>query len=146
MGIFSSPERQEMLRHESQRLRGLLARPREEEVLTLLGKLILHYPMANMTTQEKTLLLEDYVDDLSDYPAWAIQEACRTYRRDPDNKFFPKVAVLIDLAKSLCSRHKRMISHIALILDQADRDASKQSSPVTALAKQFTSSTKPKES
>lgn len=70
--------------------------------------------MTNMTQHEKTLLLEDYVDDLAQYPAHMLNKACRQYRLNPENRFFPKVADLIAL---ISPEHAPLNREMRIILD-----------------------------
>lgn len=43
------------------------------------------------------MLLEDYILDLSTYPASMIGEVCREYRLEKNNEFFPKIGALVAL-------------------------------------------------
>lgn len=45
------------------------------------------------------MLYSDYILDLKDFPAWMIADACKKYRQNAENKFFPRVAQLIALIK-----------------------------------------------
>lgn len=42
-------------------------------------------------------MIEDYLDDLAKYSPADVEYACRKYRQDPENKFFPKSGELIGI-------------------------------------------------
>jgi len=67
----------------------------------MLGRIMLHYSIGNRKDGEISALMLDYIDDLSEFPAWAIDAACKAYRRNAANEFFPKVGVLIKLCKEI---------------------------------------------
>lgn len=66
-----------------------------DEIKTCLAKMILHFPMVNMSQHEKTLLLEDYIAELGRFPADIIASVCRKYCLNIESEFFPKAAKLI---------------------------------------------------
>lgn len=132
---LSYPVCQRVMRTELTRLNALLKAAEPREIMACLGKLTLHYPMTNMSESEKTMLLEDYIDDLSHYPAWAIAEVCREYRTDPTNQFFPKAAVLPAMAKKACAYQAKIKQSIERILDSASQNSC---SPVRNLAAALT--------
>jgi hypothetical protein len=66
-----------------------------DEIKVCLGKIILHFPMTNMTQHEKTLLLEDYIAELGRFPADILAGVCREYCLNTESEFFPKAARLI---------------------------------------------------
>lgn len=133
---LAPPECQALLRTEMARLESLLSPAKPQEIMICLGRLMLHYPMANMSEHEKTMLLEDYIDDLSRYPAWAIVEVCREYRRDEKNQFFPKVSILANMAARAIAEHAKARKSIAIIL--ADDSSKKRPEPVAELMASLT--------
>jgi hypothetical protein len=105
--------------------------------MACLGKLLLHYPMTNMTEREKTSLLEDYIEDMSPYPTWAIVEACRHYRKNAENQYFPKVAVLVESLRGKCERNQMMRHNIRNILNFSTQEKPAGDNFGAVLAKSF---------
>lgn len=56
-----------------------------------------------MTEGMAKSLLADFLSDLEPYTVLEIQTAIATYRRDPDNRFFPTPGALI----GIMDRHRR---------------------------------------
>jgi hypothetical protein len=98
----------EALSAEAARCADLLKPSRRDEVMALLGKLILHFPQTNMGDNQLLVLFEDYLNDLKEFPAFAIAEACKEYRLSPENRFFPSVGWLVSRSKDATYplRHK----------------------------------------
>jgi hypothetical protein len=84
---------------EAARCAELLKPARRDEVMALLGKLILHYPQMNMGDNQLQVLFEDYLDDLVEFPSSAIAAACKEYRLNPENRFFPSIGWLVSRSK-----------------------------------------------
>lgn len=97
--VKKSPSLRQQLLNEIRRLDSLLIPAHRNEIKSCIARLILHYPMTNMSEDEKTILLEDYIEDLAEFPASIIAKICKEYRIDPKNEFFPKSAKLIDKCK-----------------------------------------------
>lgn len=60
-----------------------------KEISTAIAKLAVHYYRPDFTPEHAKLLFADFAEDLRDYPIDRIEDACRAYRRDPENRFFP---------------------------------------------------------
>jgi hypothetical protein len=129
--LGSSQSSRQALQAEAARIRRLLRAAAREEIMTCLGKLILHCPQANMGENQLRLLFEDYLDDLSPYPANAIAEACKEYRLNPENRFFPSSGWLLAKAKEITYPLRRKLSIIEKILDAKPEP---RREPVTAEA------------
>lgn len=114
-----TPDEKKVLMMEYQRLQADLVPATAEEIMTALGKLVIHYPQMNMGDNQLKSLYEDYLDDLAPYPAWAMFDACKAYRREPRNEFFPKVSVLLTEVKRLTFDLRRKCNVICNILDEA---------------------------
>lgn len=69
------------------------------EVSAILARLALHYWRPDFTPEQTKLLIADYLDDLQRYNPDQIALACRDFRMDGGNKFFPKSGELIQLIK-----------------------------------------------
>lgn len=70
-----------------------------ETIKVLLGRLSLHYPMANRSEAQFALMMDDYLEDLNFIPSDILANACRRYRQSIENKYFPRSAELRELAK-----------------------------------------------
>ena len=93
--ISTSDSLRDELREELSNLDARMRPAAPGEVKVCLGKLVLHFPMTNMTQHEKTLLLEDYIAELCRFPAAIIADVCREYCLKLDSQFFPKAGQLI---------------------------------------------------
>lgn len=69
------------------------------EINAILSRLSLHYWRPDFGPGQVRLLLADYLDDLHGYSVEAINAACTQYRRNPENKFFPRSGDLLALLK-----------------------------------------------
>lgn len=68
------------------------------EVMSALFPLIAIYGVGDRSESEWTSFWKVYIEDLGDYPLWAVEEAVRRYRRARDSNFFPRPGPL----RSLC--------------------------------------------
>jgi hypothetical protein len=67
------------------------------QVLKNLANLRLHFPINDITEQESSLLMRDYLTDMSVYPDDIIYQACVEYRRDVESQYFPKIGKLLNI-------------------------------------------------
>lgn len=67
------------------------------KISATLSRLALHFWRPDFTPIQAQYLMEDYLEDLRGYSSNQVESACRNYRRDPENKFFPTPGQLIDL-------------------------------------------------
>lgn len=80
-----------------------------DDIKTLLGRLALHCPSRDLAPKEAMLLIEDYLIELQPYPITAIEQACRKYRSNAVNVFFPSLAILLALVKQeVAPLHSRL--------------------------------------
>jgi hypothetical protein len=65
-----------------------------------LARLSLHFPRKEdrRSPAQSDLLLQDYLDDLSEFPLRAIQGACRKWRRG--EKWWPRISELLPLVRA----------------------------------------------
>jgi hypothetical protein len=68
------------------------------EIMSALFPLIAIYGVSDRSESEWTSFWKVYIEDLGDYPLWAVEEAVRRYRRARDSNFFPRPGPL----RSLC--------------------------------------------
>jgi hypothetical protein len=90
------------------------------EILAILSKLRLHYPLANIESRQVEILLSDYVEDLSFSPLDLLLEACREYRRNPANQFFPKIGELLQPTKEKWCARKWQLIQIKIMIAKAE--------------------------
>lgn len=87
-----------------------------DQIRILLARLALHCPCRDLTPDQFKLLIEDYIEDLQEFPRTSIALACKSYRSDPANVFFPSSGVLAALANRNIAPVTRRISAIEKIL------------------------------
>jgi len=64
--------------------------PQEEgRVLARIMTLLEHYAGRDRGARVEEALAEDWLEDTVEYPAWAVEEACRRWRRDPARPYRP---------------------------------------------------------
>lgn len=73
---------------------------RRLEISGILARLALHYWRPDFSPQQAKLLIEDMVCDLQGYSAGQVQDACASYRRKVENRFFPRGADIIALMRA----------------------------------------------
>ncbi len=110
-----------MLRAERERLRLLLSPATPADLKVILGRLALHYSLGNAQQHEIKLLIEDYISDLSHLSVLAVQKAAEKYRRDPASQFFPKIGVLLELAKMTCVNEQNDLRGLTKMLEIIDK-------------------------
>jgi hypothetical protein len=126
--LTSNQSVKQALKAECERLKWLLRPTTRQEIMTSLGKLILHYPQTNMGENQLRLLFEDYLDDLGPYPASEISVACKEYRLNPENRFFPSSGWLVLRVKDLTYPLRHKLATIEKILN-AKPEAPKERVP-----------------
>lgn len=79
---------------------GWLEPARPEEIAILCERLALHYPAMGRTAREARLVAEDWIEDLSEYPADLVHEACRLWRNSTQ-RFMPTSGQLMEPIKPI---------------------------------------------
>lgn len=69
-----------------------------EEIIAELAKLDVIFP-TNLAVEERSLRYRVFCDDLGHLPRWKVERACRLYRYNPENRFFPSPGQLLELTK-----------------------------------------------
>lgn len=67
------------------------------EIIGALAPLVALYGVQDKSEAEWTAFWKVYVEDLETYPLWAIEAACKRYRRRSDSQWFPRPGPLLDL-------------------------------------------------
>lgn len=88
-------------------LEGSVLAPAEPD--RLLGRvlaLLSHYPAKGLTPEVEQLVALDWVEDLGEFPGWAIDQAARTWRRT--KKWRPSIAEMRALCEEACEKERRL--------------------------------------
>ena len=91
----------------------------------LLGRilaLLSHYPAKNHTPDVEQLIAMDWVEDLGEFPAWAIDHAARIWRRT--KKWRPSIAEMRALCEESCTRERALADRLRAIARAGDAAAS----------------------
>ncbi|MBP2299288.1 hypothetical protein [Azospirillum picis] len=88
----------------------------------LLGRvlaLLSHYPAKATTPEVEQLLAMDWADDLGEFPAWAIDQAARLWRRS--RKWRPSIAEIRALCEEACAGERALADRLRAIALAGDR-------------------------
>lgn len=88
-------------------LEGSVLAPAEPD--RLLGRvlaLLSHYPAKGLTPEVEQLVALDWVEDLGEFPGWAIEQAARAWRRT--KKWRPSIAEMRALCEEACEQERRL--------------------------------------
>lgn len=84
-----------------QRSGGLISatnsQPEREAKAVEISRLALHFWRPDFTPRQVKSVMSDYLDDLAGRSAWDVAEACKAWRRDGANRFFPTPGQLLAL-------------------------------------------------
>ena len=83
-----------------------------DHVATALLRLQGHYWRPDFSPAQARALYEDFMDDLGHIPPDILDEACTTYRRDPEARFFPRPGQLLAIAEPLLAERRRAAARI----------------------------------
>jgi hypothetical protein len=94
------------------------------ENLSLVYRLLIRYPdKRDLSERDQRLDAEDWAEDVEDYPAWAVREACRTWRRT--RKWRPQSCEIIELCEGLVEPHRRIRERLSMIMMSRFNDIKK---------------------
>lgn len=97
-----------------------LAPAERQRTLARVMALLAHYYVAELPAQVQQALAEDWAEDVGEFPAWALDEACRTWRRaNPRRK--PTPGEIRDLCRREVATHRRQRDRLRQIVDAYDR-------------------------
>ncbi|CAO3363573.1 hypothetical protein [Azospirillum palustre] len=88
-------------------LEGSVLAPAEPD--RLLGRilaLLSHYPAKGLTPEVEQLVAMDWVEDLGEFPGWAIDQAARSWRRT--RKWRPSIAEMRALCEEACAKERQL--------------------------------------
>jgi len=101
--------------------RGALHPAAPEEVVTLLSRMSMSLRLEDMPEQAWKYHLEDYADDLSEYPADIIQAGCKEWRRY--EKFWPTIADFLKIVRPLLRERKNALQRLEVLQRVAESPA-----------------------
>lgn len=90
----------------------------------LLGRvlaLLSHFPAKATTPEVEQLLAMDWADDLGEFPAWAIDQAARIWRRT--RKWRPSIAEIRALCEEACAAERVLAERLRAIAVAGERTA-----------------------
>ena len=91
----------------------------------LLGRvlaLLSHYPAKGLTPDVEQLVAMDWVEDLGEFPGWAIDQAARSWRRT--KKWRPSIAEMRALCEEACATERRLAECLRKVLAAGPQGAS----------------------
>lgn len=92
-----------------------------KEIAILVNRLLLHYPLKQMTPEMNRMVAEDWLEDLGEFPSWAVARACKKYRRE--NSFRPTVDKILANCKAEIAPLKHKEFRIGLMIKDAEMTA-----------------------
>lgn len=100
----------------------------------LLGRilaLLSHFPSKGTTPEVEQMVALDWADDLGEFPAWAIDHAARTWRRN--HKWRPSIAEMRTLCEDACRRERELADRLRSIAQAGASGAENGRRPMFAL-------------
>lgn len=88
----------------------------------LLGRvlaLLSHFPAKATSPEVEQLLAMDWADDLGEFPAWAIDQAARRWRRT--RKWRPSIAEIRALCEEACAEERALANRLRAIAMAGER-------------------------
>ncbi|WP_207461551.1 hypothetical protein [Azospirillum sp. SYSU D00513] len=82
----------------------------------LLGRilaLLSHFPAKGTTPEVEQMIAMDWADDLGEYPAWALDQAARTWRRT--KKWRPSIAEMRALCEEACAAERALAERLQAV-------------------------------
>ena len=76
--------------------------------------LLSHFPAKGLTPDVEQLVAMDWVEDLCEFPAWAIDDAARMWRRT--KKWRPSIAEMRALCEEACASERAMAQRLRQII------------------------------
>ncbi|ALG72344.1 hypothetical protein VY88_31860 [Azospirillum thiophilum] len=98
---------------------GILAPAPANHLLGRVLALLSHFPAKATTPEVEQLLAMDWADDLGEFPAWAIDQAARIWRRT--RKWRPSIAEIRALCEEACTAERGLADRLRAIATAGDR-------------------------
>jgi hypothetical protein len=74
----------------------------------MLVRLASHYHRPDFGPAQVKYMVLDFIEDLADYTLAEIETAIREYRRDTENRFFPRTADILEI----CHENRKHRAHV----------------------------------
>ncbi|AWB08863.1 hypothetical protein A6A40_28070 (plasmid) [Azospirillum humicireducens] len=100
---------------------GILAPAPANHLLGRVLALLSHFPAKATTPEVEQLLAMDWADDLGEFPAWAIDQAARVWRRT--RKWRPSIAEIRALCEEACAAERALAERLRAIAMAGERAA-----------------------
>ncbi|GAA4256653.1 hypothetical protein [Azospirillum formosense] len=94
--------------------RSILAPAEPDHLLGRVLALLSHFPAKGLTPDVEQLVAMDWVEDLGEFPAWAIDDAARAWRRT--KKWRPSIAEMRALCEEACARERVVAQRLRRIV------------------------------
>lgn len=92
----------------------VLAPAEPDRLLGRLLALLSHYPAKGLTPDVEQLVAMDWVEDLGEFPGWAIDQAARNWRRT--KKWRPSIAEMRALCEEACAKERQLAECLRKVL------------------------------
>lgn len=96
----------------------VLAPAEPNHVLARVLALLSHFPAKGLTPDVEQMVALDWAEDLSEFPAWAIDQAARTWRRS--KKWRPSIAEMRGLCEEAVAQERRLAARLRAVVSAAD--------------------------
>ena len=80
--------------------------------------LLSHYPAKGTTPEVEQMIAMDWADDLGEYPAWALDQAARTWRRT--RKWRPSIAEMRSLCDEACAGERALVERLRAVVSAGE--------------------------
>lgn len=100
--------------------RGVLVPADTNHVLARVLALLSHFPAKGLPAPVEEMVALDWADDLGEFPAWAIDQAARTWRRT--RKWRPSIAEMRALCEEACAPERRVAARLKTIAQAGAAD------------------------
>ncbi len=91
----------------------VLAPAEPSHLLARILALLSHFPAKGMTPEVEQMIALDWADDLGEFPAWAIDQGARTWRRS--RKWRPSIAEIRALCEEACAQERALADRLKAI-------------------------------
>ncbi|NUB23560.1 hypothetical protein [Azospirillum brasilense] len=92
----------------------ILAPAEPDHLLGRVLALLSHFPAKGLTPDVEQLVAMDWVEDLGEFPAWAIDDAARAWRRT--RKWRPSIAEMRALCEESCAKERVLAQRLRQIV------------------------------